>query len=134
MIPYGYRIINAEAFADEEEAKKIQTFFRLFTAGGQIKPSAEQAGIKKAHPTCKKILTNPIYLGTDYYPQIIEKELFDAAQERVKKVYRERKSNRLIPTLPVYTGFMATYPLIGEERMDPKEYAVYQFGRIKAVW
>ena len=46
MIPYGYRIINAEAFADEEEAKKIQTFFRLFTAGGQIKPSAEQAGIK----------------------------------------------------------------------------------------
>ena len=135
MAPYGYRIVNAEAVVDAEEAEKLKDFFERFTAGGQIKASAEEAGIMKVPATCKKMLMNQVYLGMDFYPQIISTELFEKAQERLKKISREKKGRRMFPDLPVYTEFMAeapAHPLAGN--MDPKDYAVCQFERIKAVW
>ncbi|MBQ1491018.1 MAG: recombinase [Blautia sp.] len=134
MTPYGYRIVNGEAVADPVEAEKLKEFFERFIAGGQIKPSAEEAGIMKTQPTCKRMLMNTVYLGTDYYPQIITKELFEAAQERIKEVSREKKGGRQIPTLPVYTGFMASSEAASPRHLDPKDYAIQQFERIKAVW
>lgn len=135
MTPFGYRIVNAEAVVDAAEAEKLRDFFERFTAGGQIKASAEAAGIVKAPATCKKMLSNQIYLGTDYYPQIIDLDFFNSAQERLRKVSREKKGGKLIPDLPVYTEFVAIEPAMRTKKkgMSPQDYAVIQFESIKAV-
>lgn len=135
MTLFGYRIVNGEAVVDAVEAEKLRDFFGRFTAGGQIKASAEEAGIMKAPATCKKMLCNRVYLGTDYYPQIIEAELFESAQERLRKVSRQKKGGKVIPDLPVYTGFVAIKPAGAKKKgMSPQDYAITQFERIKAVW
>ena len=138
MAPFGYRIVNAEAVVDAEEADMLRDFFERIVAGGQLKASAQEAGLTKVPATCKKMLSNPVYVGTDYYPQIIPPELFEAAQESVRKLSREKKGGKMIPDLPVYTGFMAQAGSLpqadGLADMDPKEYAVRLFERIKAVW
>lgn len=41
------------------------------------------------HVSIGRILENPNYLGNEYYPQIIEKELFDRVQKRREGVRAE---------------------------------------------
>lgn len=56
------------------------------------------------HASIGRILENHNYLGTEYYPQIIEKELFDRVQKRREQVriegsrgkHRPEKRERLL--------------------------------------
>ena len=48
MIPFGYRIADAKAMVDPEEARVLKDFFRRFTAGGEVKAAAEEAGLRMA--------------------------------------------------------------------------------------
>ena len=107
MIPFGYRIADAKAMVDPEEARVLKDFFRRFTAGGEVKAAAEEAGLRMAPATCKRILLNPIYAGTEDYPAIISMELYEAAQERLKMVSRIKKGSRRIPEVSVYKDFVA---------------------------
>ncbi len=43
--------------------------------------AGEQAGIEKTHSVMGRILKNVNYLGNDTYPAIIDKEIFDKAEE-----------------------------------------------------
>ena len=84
MTPYGYRIENGRAYIVEDYAEKIRTFFARYldglsmeSAGGDIPLSAAGLG---------KLLSNRVYLGTDFYPQLIDQETFDRANaERAKR-------------------------------------------------
>ena len=78
MTPYGYRIVNAKAVIDESEAEKVKMLYCEFLATGSMRNAAMNVGIDKVHSVIGRILKNKVYLGTDYYPQIIDDALFSA--------------------------------------------------------
>ena len=133
MIPYGYRIGKAKALIDPEEKEKLFRLFKAYAAGMRLKDCIAKAGIEKSAPTCKSMLSNRDYLGTDFFPQIISEDLFDEVQVELG---RRKRPPKFMPkkseVLKVYTGFTATKEKRAVE--DPKERAVNQFNRIKPVW
>ena len=85
---YGYKIINGKAVIDEQEAGAIVSIFNGYLSGLSMKAAAENAGVPMPHGSVKRILSQDIYTGTDYYPAIISRETFEAVQEE-----RKRRSN-----------------------------------------
>lgn len=98
--PIGYRIIEGKIVVDEEKSKIVQQIFTEYDHGIsliKIAGNLKERGIKNTHGRVTwthgvigKILENHNYLGTEYYPQIIEKELFERVQRK-----REEKRKTL---------------------------------------
>ena len=94
--PIGYKVINGKIEVYEEHRKLVEQIFRDYDSGistWQIAKSLKGLGVKNAngrvawtHASIGRILENHNYLGTEYYPQIIEKELFDRVQKRREQV------------------------------------------------
>ena len=82
--PYGYYIKNGMAVIDEECAAKVRKFFEAYLSGLALTPAAEAAGLKLYHGSAGRMLRNKHYLGDEYYPAIIDQELFDKAEEERK--------------------------------------------------
>ena len=80
-IPYGYRIEDGKAVVDETQAEQVRTFFKEYISGKALKVAAETVGLKMFHGSAGRMLRNTHYLGDDYYPAIIDQELFDKAEE-----------------------------------------------------
>ena len=80
-IPYGYRIVDGKAVVDEVQAEQIRSFFEEYISGKALKVAAENVGLKIFHGSAGRMLRNTRYLGDDYYPAIIDQELFDKAEE-----------------------------------------------------
>ena len=80
-IPYGYRIENAIAVVDEVEGKKVVSLFEEYIIGKSMRAAANKVGINKTHSMIGKILKNRIYLGTKFYPKIIDEVTFNKVQE-----------------------------------------------------
>ena len=107
-IPYGYQIIDGKAVPHPEESKKLQVFFdRYVNHGDSVAAAAAMAEIQMVKESCRRMLTNPVYLGTDYYPQLITPDLMEKARQAMavkRKGYVGRKGSRLKP-IPVRTQF-----------------------------
>ena len=95
-MPMGYKVIDGKITVYEEHRKIVEQIFRDYDSGiatTRIAARLRELEIKNAHDKVSwthvsigKILENHNYLGTEYYPQIIGKELFDRVQKR-----RERR-------------------------------------------
>ena len=84
--PYGYRIEGGRAVVDEEKAEKLRALFDNYLDGMSLIPAAEKAGITgMQHSSIGRLLRNKHYLGDEFYPAIIDQELFDIAEEERKK-------------------------------------------------
>jgi hypothetical protein len=84
--PYGYIIENGKAVVDEEKALQIARLFEAYIAGAGLKAAAESVGIIVTHSSIGRMLRNEKYLGTEFYPAIIDKVTFDTAEaERMKR-------------------------------------------------
>lgn len=94
-IPYGYKIKNGVAIIDEAKATNIRKLYEHYLSGLALTVAAKKAGIETYHCTVGKMLRNTHYLGDEYYPAIIDRVTFDAAelerQKRAKKLGRIRK-------------------------------------------
>lgn len=100
-VPYGYRIENGKAVIDEENAEQVRKLYKGYLSGLSYMAAAEAAGLKLYHTGAKKMMQNMNYLGDEYYPAIIDKETFDAAEaERIK---RQVKLGRLYDEKPAST-------------------------------
>ena len=135
MTPYGYEIRDARAIIVPEEAERLRTLFVEFIGGSPLKTCAFESGIERTAQTCKSMLGNPIYVGTDFYPQIIEDYMFSAAQAELKRRTEKRKPmvrSKQIIANPVRTVFeikgTSTIPFTGQQA-----YAAYQYGRIMPI-
>ena len=85
-IPYGYKIENGIAVADQEAAARVKELYRIYLSGLSLSNAAKEAGIKGYHASIARMLTNKRYLGDGYYPQIIDKDTFDQAEaERLRR-------------------------------------------------
>lgn len=80
-IPYGYKIQDGVVTVDEKAAGQVKVFFEKYISGLSLTVAGEQAGIDKTHSVMGRILKNVSYLGNDTYPAIIDKEIFDKAEE-----------------------------------------------------
>ena len=80
-IPYGYKIVDGKAVIDEEQAMKVRKFFEGYISGQSLKDASTNAGLNIFHGSAGRMLRNRHYLGDDYYPAVIEQELFDKAEE-----------------------------------------------------
>ena len=91
-MPIGYKVIDGKITVYEEHRKIVEEIFRDYDSGVsaiRIASGLKARGITNAHDrvawthvSIGRILENHNYLGTEYYPQIIEKELFERVQKR----------------------------------------------------
>lgn len=106
-IPYGYRIEDGKAVVDEVQAEQVRNFFKEYISGKALMVAAEMVGLKLFHGSAGRMLRNTHYLGDEYYPAIIDRELFDKAEEerqsRASQLGRVRELKvKETPSAPLY--------------------------------
>ncbi len=130
---YGYRIENGMAVIDEEAAGKLRQLYANYLSGRTLETAAKEAGIDTYHTTAKNLMRNKRYLGDDFYPAIIDEQVFQATQAelmrratalgRMDRVSKERE-------LTIPTSF--SMGEIEEYFDNPATQAEYVYSRIKS--
>jgi len=103
-MPLGYKIVDGKVIIDDEKAAVIKKIFEEYHKGSSLHAIAKEltnAGFLNAnnksnwnHGSVGKILQNIKYVGDDFYPQMIDKEIFESVQKRRKK--KEQKLGRTL--------------------------------------
>ena len=88
--PFGYRIQNGIAVVCKEEVRQIKQIYKGYLSGMSYMNAAEHVGLHLNHCCVKRLWQNRHYLGDEFYPAIIDKEMFDAAEQE-----RRRRSTLL---------------------------------------
>lgn len=83
--PLGYKIVDGKAAIDEEAAARVRAIYKNYLSGLSLTNAAKEAGLDLFHAGAKRIIRNKHYLGDDFYPAIIDKEAFDAAEAEIAK-------------------------------------------------
>lgn len=132
-IPLGYKIVDGCAVTDEPTVKQIKETYRYYFEGKSLVDAAKEAGFKMNHATVKRMLSNKKYLGTDYYPQIIDEEtqtrFLEELTRRAGNLGRLdrkcKKHNKTVPTAFNFKPADLTFP-------DPFEQAEYIYSLIES--
>lgn len=116
---------------DESEAEKVKMLYYEFLATGSMRNAAIKVGIDKVHSVIGRILKNKVYLGTDYYPQIIDDALFSAVQELCKR--NVRSQNRIYEYKTVEKAEIGSFHIgiVDKKYDDPYKQAEYAYGLIE---
>lgn len=95
-MPIGYKIIEGRIVIDQREEKIVREIFEEYENGKAASVIAQNLMIRQVpngkgtiswtHASIGRILENHNYLGTQYYPQIIEQECFDRVQRLREQV------------------------------------------------
>ncbi len=83
--PYGYRIEDGKAVIDETAAGQVKELFEVYNSGLSLTVAAEKAGLKMYHSSAKRILQNEHYVGDDYYPAIVDADVFNKANNEIRR-------------------------------------------------
>lgn len=130
--PYGYRIEDGKAIVDEEQAIKVKEFFNAYISGLALKVAAEKVGLKICHRSAGMMLRNKRYLGDDYYPAIINQEIFDKAEERrVEKAKALGRVREVVEEPKSEYSMKFTIPKIEQKYTDPFKQAEYTYSMIE---
>ena len=131
-IPYGYNIVGGMAVIDEDKALKVKKFFGNYLAGLSLASAAADAGIQTYHGSAGRMLRNKRYLGDDYYPAIVDAEIFEAVEkERIRRavqlgrVWDEKSEERREVAMEFQMN------KIVKKYRDPFEQAEYVYSLIK---
>lgn len=99
-MPFGYKMVDGKIKLDEQNAVAVEQIFREYASGVSlimVTKNLTSRGFLNAnnqpnwyHGTVGKILENVKYKGDDFFPRIIEPELFERVQNR-----RKEQSNKL---------------------------------------
>lgn len=130
-VPYGYRIEEGVATIDEPVAEKIRMLFEEFIQRKSMRAAAKASGIEKTHSVIGRMIKNEIYLGTDFYPQIIDKELFDKAQELRSENAISQNRGFMKPHAPVPTEFSFLVGRVETKYEDPYKQAEYAYSQVE---
>ena len=105
-VPYGYKIEAGVAVQDEKSAEAIKKLFDIFIECKSMRAAAKASGIEKTHSVIGRIIKNEVYLGTDFYPQLIDEETFNKAQEvRSSNARSQNRIRAYAPEKPLPTEF-----------------------------
>ena len=133
-VPYGYKIENGIAYIDEPVAEKIRALFQNFIECKSMRAAADKVGIEKTHSVVGRLIKNDIYLGTEFYPQIIDDETFYKANEiRSNNAKNQNRIRELTPGSPTPTDFNFKIGNVEIKYEDPYQQAEYAYGLIKEI-
>ena len=131
-MPYGYRIVNGMAEPDPGEHEKLLRFYEHYLEGWSLEMCRSSIGIDWSIRGLRDILDNPVYMGTDYYPPLIDGETWNAAKEAAERRGAHLVGKRNCKTrqpVPIHTRF--TMASDAEEPVgDPVECAAAMYARI----
>jgi len=131
--PFGYRIENGIAVIDDKSAGQIKALYLAYLSGDSLRTAAIKVGIDALHTGIGNILKKPHYIGDEYYPAIIDPDIFEAVQkERVRRALalgriREPKEYKL-------AVYPTTFYIIEGTQVydDPFAQAEYAYSLIKS--
>ena len=128
--PYGYIIEDGQAVIDEPNAERVRMLFREYIECGSIRAAGKKVGIETTHSVIGRFLKNKVYVGTEYYPQIIDVDTFAKAQE-----IRENKAksqNRIGAYRPHPKAEIGTFTIgkVAVQYDDPYKQAEYAYSQI----
>ena len=131
--PYGYRIENGMAVVDEADAKRIKALYQEYIDCKSIIAAAKKVGIDKTHSVIGRILKNKVYLGTVYYPHIIDEDIFAKVQEI--REHNVRNQNRIGIYRPHPKAEIGAFKIrkIEEKYKNPYKQAEYAYSQIVEV-
>ena len=131
--PYGYRIENGIAVIDEEAAGKLRKLYENYLSGLSLKDAAAKAGIDTYHGTAKRLLKTQHYIGDDFYPEIIDKAVFNNAQaELIKRAAALGRLNRTPKDKPISIPRLFTVGKIAKHFDNPVTQAEYIYSLIES--
>ena len=126
---YGYKIVNGKAVVNEQEAAVIVSLFDGYIAGLSMKAAAENAGVNLSHSSVKRILSRIIYIGDDYYPAIISRQVFaKATARRIHRAHMHEHKKSYTPPKS-HKRFRFSEPT--EHFDDPVQQAEYLYSLIE---
>ena len=132
--PFGYRIQNGSAVIVPDEAEQVRKIYAGYLAGQGLIEAARNAGLTMQHGSVKRLLQNKHYLGDDFYPAIIDRETYDAAEEerlhRLAIMGRNYKTRTASEDRKVMTRF-SMKPMT-QKLTDPYEQAAYIYSLIES--
>lgn len=133
-IPYGYQIINGKAIINEEEAAKLNILFETCASGSSILSGIQKSGIGKSHGQAGLYLRDQRYLGTEFYPQIIEKEVFEKAEQyRLERCTKLRKGSWKKKREVKKPGMNFRMGKVPKRYKDPYKQAAFAYSRIERM-
>lgn len=134
-ILYGYQIIDGKAVAIEEEAERIRQTAKFYLEGASFVQAAKQAGLVRNHGTVRHMLETTAYLGTDFYPPILDEKTFYAIQiernRRCSWLDRDTRTRKIPTPLAVHKKFKMP-ETIDIRYSDPFKQAEYIYSLIES--
>ncbi len=119
-IPYGYRIENGLAVPDPAQAEKLRAFVRMYLEGASASAAHRALGIEVSAQTLYRLLERETYLGTDYYPPLLDRETWERIREAHKtRTHPGTRSGQ--PPLPVQEKFRLCLPDRLPDKAEPEE-------------
>ena len=135
MTLYGYRIKNGKACIDKENAAKVQKLFDGYISGLALRTAALEAGIDTFHGSAGRMLKNKKYMGTEYYPAIVDEKTFQKVQiERKNRAVKLGRVREATEDLQIISP--TKFHLKSQEIMfdDPFKQAEYAYSMIESEW
>lgn len=130
--PFGYRIEKGIAVIDETAARQVKEVYQNYLEGDSLIDAGKKAGLPFCHSSIGKILRNNHYLGDDYYPAIIDPDLFAAVEEERRKRVNALGRNRIPKTEPEVIYPTSFYRKEATENFDdPFQQAEYAYSLIE---
>lgn len=132
-MPYGYRLENGKAVIEENEAKQIRELCAAYLSGLSFVEAAKQVGLQMYHGTVRNLLKNKRYLGTEFYPAILDRESFEAVEierQRREKLLGRTHMKRRVSEVTVHTAFRI--PKVETKFSDPLQQAEYAYSLIES--
>lgn len=131
--PFGYIIEDGKAVIDENNAEKVRRLFREYMECGSMRAAAKKAGIDKTHSMIGRFLKNKVYVGTEYYPQIVDENTFAEVQEIRES--NARSQNRIKEYKVPPKAEIGTFAIgeVTKKYDDPYKQAEYAYSQITEV-
>lgn len=131
--PFGYIIEDGKAVIDETNAEKVRRLFREYIECRSMSAAAKKAGIDKTHSMIGRFLKNKVYVGTEYYPQIVDENTFAKVQEI--RECNARSQNRIRAYKVPPKAEIGTFSIgkVTKKYDDPYKQAEYAYSQITEV-
>ena len=102
---YGYKIVGGKAEIIPEEATLIYRFVDCYLAGMSFREAKTNSWIPIGETGLRHLVENKTYLGTEFYPAILDKRTFKRIAAERKSRVKEQGRRKADPNIPVYSSF-----------------------------
>lgn len=126
---YGYKVENGKIVIAEDEAVIVRCIFQNYLSGMSMRKSALSAGADFTHSSVKKIIQQKRYIGNDFYPAIIDKDIFARANGELLRRASKHACGKRLKEPKIFKNFVMTAPT--KQFDDPIKQAEYIYSLIE---